>query len=188
MFGNMGAMMEQARITGWQRCWAAAILCAAAADAWHAGWGGVCGVQVKKAQQLVQVEAVKVQKELAACAPPHLAHVRLAVPSSHAHAAVSCAAALSSRGTPATSWSRRSSPATRRVLLVALHARSPASELLTPLSQRRQEPRGCDITEAAMELGAEVRAARTRVCTRERCSERASDANKHCLFHAAARV
>ena len=59
---------------------------------------------------------------------------------------------------------------------------------LTPLSQRRQEPRGCDITEAAMELGAEVRAARTRVCTRERCSERASDANKHCLFRAAARV
>lgn len=73
LFGNMGALMEQARVALRWRGVAAESL-----GVWSRG-PVVCDSrrnlpQVKKAQQVVQVEAVKVQKELAACVPGRSHH------------------------------------------------------------------------------------------------------------------
>jgi hypothetical protein len=86
---------------------------------------------VKKAQQVVQVEAVKAQKELAACVALPPAFVLSPHPP------------LSGLDSPA--------PADRSAQFDGYSS----DELVKATVSGNQEPRGCDITEAAMELGSE---------------------------------
>jgi hypothetical protein len=64
MFGGMGNLMEQAR----PACRSATLHARQTLTTPRRATRALCP-QVKKAQQVVQVEAVRVQKELAACVP-----------------------------------------------------------------------------------------------------------------------
>jgi DNA-binding protein YbaB len=107
--------------------------------------GNMAGMmeQVKKAQQLMQTEAVKVQAELAACVPPRSTpFVCLCV---RAYGCV-CAGRCADARVEAAAWCARS----------AEFDGYDSEELVKVVLSGNQEPKSTEITQEAMDKGAEV--------------------------------